>query len=63
MRAFVLVRHGEASRAFEERELPDPVPGPGQVRIAVEMFGLNFADVMARLGLYQDAPLPGGSRV
>jgi len=56
MRAFVLVRHGEASRAFEEREIPDPVPGPGQVRIAVEMFGLNFADVMARLGLYQDAP-------
>jgi NADPH:quinone reductase-like Zn-dependent oxidoreductase len=56
MKAFVLVRHGEASRAFEQREIPDPVPGPGQVRIAVEMFGLNFADVMARLGLYQDAP-------
>jgi NADPH:quinone reductase-like Zn-dependent oxidoreductase len=56
MKAFVLVRHGEASRAFELREMEDPVPGPGQARVAVEMFGLNFADVMARLGLYRDTP-------
>jgi len=56
MKAFVLVRHGDASRAFELREMEDPVPDRGQVRIAVEVFGLNFADVMARLGLYQDAP-------
>ncbi len=56
MKAFVLLRHGEASKAFELREIDDPVPGPGQVRIAVDVFGLNFADVMARLGLYQDAP-------
>jgi len=56
MKAFVLIRHGDASRAFELRDMEDPVPGPGQVRIAVEVFGLNFADVMARLGLYQDTP-------
>jgi NADPH:quinone reductase-like Zn-dependent oxidoreductase len=56
MKAFVLVKHGDASKAFELRELDDPVPGPGQVRVAVETFGLNFADVMARLGLYRDAP-------
>lgn len=56
MNGFVLLRHGEASKAFELRELADPVPGRGQVRIAVEAFGLNFADVMARLGLYRDAP-------
>jgi NADPH:quinone reductase-like Zn-dependent oxidoreductase len=56
MRAAVLVRHGEPATAFEIRELATPSPGPGQVRIAVEAFGLNYADVMARLGLYQDAP-------
>jgi len=38
------------------REAPDPEPGPGQVRIRVEAAGVNFADIMARLGLYPDAP-------
>lgn len=38
------------------REAPDPVPRPGEVRIRVEAAGVNFADVMARLGLYPDAP-------
>lgn len=56
MRAAVLVRHGSPSTAFEIRELTTPNPAAGQVRIAVEAFGLNYADVMARLGLYQDAP-------
>ena len=43
---------------LEVREAPDPVPGPGQVRIAVEAAGVNFADVLARQGLYPDAPKP-----
>jgi NADPH:quinone reductase-like Zn-dependent oxidoreductase len=38
------------------REMPDPPVGPGEVRIAVKAAGLNFADTMARLGLYPDAP-------
>lgn len=37
-------------------EAPDPEPGPGQVRIAVETAGVNFADLMARMGIYPDAP-------
>lgn len=56
MRAMVLVRTGEAAQAFEHREAATPEPGAGQVRIAVEAFGLNYADVAARHGLYQDAP-------
>jgi synaptic vesicle membrane protein VAT-1 len=40
------------------RETPDPVPGPGEVRIRVRASGLNFAEVMARQGLYPDAPKP-----
>jgi NADPH:quinone reductase-like Zn-dependent oxidoreductase len=38
----------------EERS--DPVAGPGQVRISVHAAGINFADTMARVGLYPDAP-------
>lgn len=56
MNALYLVRHGDAQGAFERRQAPDPEAGPGQVRIAVEAFGLNYADVSARHGTYQDAP-------
>ncbi len=41
---------------LEVRERPDPELGQGQVRISVEAAGVNFADVMARMGLYPDAP-------
>src|SRR5512135_1889228 len=41
---------------LELREAADPTPAPGQVRIRVRAIGINFADIMARLGLYQDAP-------
>ena len=34
------------------------MPGPGEVRIAVHAIGVNFADVLARVGLYPDAPSP-----
>ena len=40
------------------RETPDPEPGPGEIRIRVRAAGLNFAEVMARQGLYPDAPKP-----
>ena len=56
MKAVVLVRYGTADQAFEQREMPTPEPGAGQVRIAVDTFGLNYADVSARQGTYQDAP-------
>jgi NADPH:quinone reductase-like Zn-dependent oxidoreductase len=31
-------------------DLPDPVPGPGQVLISVEAAAVNFSDVMRRRG-------------
>ena len=40
------------------REGPDPVPGEGEVRIRVRAAGINFADILARIGLYPDAPKP-----
>ncbi len=41
---------------LEIREGPDVHAGSGQVRIRVAAAGVNFADVMARMGLYPDAP-------
>jgi len=38
------------------REEPDPVPKAGEVFIRVSAAGINFADLMARVGLYPDAP-------
>jgi NADPH:quinone reductase-like Zn-dependent oxidoreductase len=54
MRALWLVKRG----SWELRETPLPVPKPGEVRIAVRAFGLNFAELMASQGLYPDAPKP-----
>lgn len=42
--------------ALEVREAPDPIPGPGEVVIDVRASGVNFADVLARMGMYPDAP-------
>src|SRR4051812_33061155 len=41
---------------LEVREEPDPEPRKGEVRIRVKAAGINFADLMARVGLYPDAP-------
>ena len=40
------------------QERPDPEPGRGQVRVRVRAAGVNFADLLARVGLYPDAPKP-----
>jgi NADPH:quinone reductase-like Zn-dependent oxidoreductase len=55
MRAVVISKHGPPEVLTVE-ELPDPPVGPGEVRIAVKAAGINFADTLARLGLYPDAP-------
>lgn len=41
---------------LEVREAPDPTPGPGEVLIDVHAAGVNFADHLARMGMYPDAP-------
>jgi NADPH:quinone reductase-like Zn-dependent oxidoreductase len=55
MKAIVITKHGGPS-VLQTQEQPDPELGPGQVRIDVAAVGINFADVMARMGLYPDAP-------
>ncbi len=55
MRQVVITRRGGPG-VIEVREAKDPQPQPGEVRIRVRAAGLNFADVMARVGMYPDAP-------
>ncbi len=55
-RSYYIVKHGSAHAAFELRESEVPRPTTGHIRVRVEGFGINFADIMARKGLYQDAP-------
>jgi synaptic vesicle membrane protein VAT-1 len=37
-------------------EAPDPIPGAGELRIRVHASGVNFADVLGRMGIYPDLP-------
>src|SRR5262249_7748539 len=55
MRAVVITEHG-GPEVLQVQERPDPPVGPGEVRIAVRAAGINFADTLARTGLYPDAP-------
>jgi NADPH:quinone reductase-like Zn-dependent oxidoreductase len=57
MRAVVITRHG-APEVLRVEERPDPVVGAGQVLIDVRAAGINFADLLARTGMYPDAPKP-----
>lgn len=54
--AFFLVKSGSANHAFERRSFVLPVLKENQILIEVEAFGLNYADVMARKGLYAETP-------
>lgn len=47
-----------APDVLQLKEAPDPQAGAGQVRVRVRASGINFADLLARVGLYPDAPKP-----
>lgn len=56
MKAFHLVKNGSAKEAFELRDIILTDPKEDEILIKTESFGLNYADVMARLGLYRECP-------
>jgi NADPH:quinone reductase-like Zn-dependent oxidoreductase len=57
MRALVITEHGPPD-VLRVEERPDPEPGRGELRVRVRAAGVNFADLLARVGLYPDAPKP-----
>jgi NADPH:quinone reductase-like Zn-dependent oxidoreductase len=54
-RAILIERHG-GPEVLTEKEIPLPAPGSGEVLLAVEAAGVNFADLLMRTRVYQ--PLP-----
>lgn len=56
MKAHFLVKNGSPEKAFEIKETAKPTPNADEVLIKTEGFGLNFADVLATMGLYPDCP-------
>ena len=57
MKRLVIPRYGPPE-VLEVWEAPDPPVEPGTVRIRVHAAGINFSDLLARQGLYPDAPKP-----
>lgn len=57
MRALVVRRYGPPD-VFEMQQVPDPQPKAGEVLIRVKAIGVNFADLMQRMGVYPGTPKP-----
>jgi synaptic vesicle membrane protein VAT-1 len=55
MKQMFIVGHGGPEK-LQLRESPDPSPASGEIRIRVKASGINFADILARQGLYPDSP-------
>lgn len=55
MRQIVITKYG-ATDVLQIQDSKDPEPSPEEVRIDVKAIGINFADILARKGLYPDAP-------
>ncbi|HET9786799.1 MAG TPA: medium chain dehydrogenase/reductase family protein [Pyrinomonadaceae bacterium] len=55
MRQIVTTRNGDIE-VLQVQDASDPQPGVGEVVVAVKAAGLNFADILARQGLYPDGP-------
>ena len=43
---------------LSREQVPDPQPKPGEVLIRVKAIGVNFADLLQRMGLYPGTPKP-----
>jgi NADPH:quinone reductase-like Zn-dependent oxidoreductase len=55
MRQIVMTKAGSVD-VLKMHEVDEPLPGKGEVKIDVKAAGINFADIMARKGIYPDAP-------
>ena len=54
MKRIMIHKPGGYDRLVIE-EAADPVPGPGEILVRVEAIGVNYADCVARMGLYKSA--------
>ncbi|MFZ2208359.1 MAG: NADPH:quinone oxidoreductase family protein, partial [Porticoccaceae bacterium] len=63
MKALVCEAYGPVENLVY-RDMPDPVPGAGEIRVVIEAIGVNFPDGLLVEGKYQAKPqvpfMPGG---
>src|SRR3984957_17413899 len=57
MQAIAVRRYGPPE-VLELIQAPDPQPKPGEVVIRVKAIGVNFADLLQRMGVYPGTPKP-----
>lgn len=57
-RAWRVHQYGEPEAVLRFEQTPDPIPGPGQIRVRVAATSCNFADVLLCRGGYQQKPTP-----
>ena len=58
MKAIVFDRPGEPAEVLQVREVPDPEPGPGQVRVRMIASPINPSDLLLVRGRYVFPPRP-----
>lgn len=51
-----MITRAGGPEVLQVQDRPDPEPGPGEALVRVRAAGINFADTMARAGIYPDAP-------
>ncbi|MCW2779299.1 MAG: putative alcohol dehydrogenase, zinc-containing [Frankiales bacterium] len=56
MRAWQVCELGDPADVLELVDVPEPVPGPDQLRVRVDAVALNFPDVLLCQGKYQERP-------
>ena len=57
MKAVIVTKHGDPDK-MEIQDVSMPTPGPNEICIKVSKAGINFADILSRMGLYPGAPTP-----
>src|SRR5713226_2055615 len=62
MKAMIATQWGEPSE-MQYAEVPDPMPGPGQVLIDVKAIGCNFPDILIVQGGYAERAVADDTRV
>ncbi len=57
MRQIWIKKHGDPT-VLQIQNASEPIPRIGEVRIRVQVCGVTFAELLARMGLFSDTPIP-----
>ena len=57
MRQWIIAKGSTSLQGLSLRDVPDPVPGPGEVLVRVHACSLNYRDQIIPLGLYMGGPV------